>query len=494
MRKENMAMKQAIATIARLSRRHAVGLLALFVALSGSGYGAYAAATKLLPKNSVGSAQVVNGSLQTVDLSKKTVAALRGSRGPQGAQGTAGPTGQHGPKGDPGAQGPKGDPGQPGIQGIQGIQGLQGLPGSAIERPAPGANALTTLDSIGDVGLYTSATIGADGLGLIAYYDNTNDDLKVAHCNDAACTSASKTTLDSAGDVGAYASATIGADGLGLISYKDVSNSDLKVAHCDNAACTSASLSTVDNTPLHELGSYNSVTIGADGLGLISYQDVDQVTTNGALKVAHCNNAACTSAGRSTLDNTGSVGSFTSATLGTDGVGLISYNDFTNHDLKVAHCNNAACTSAGLHTLDAVGDVGWHTSATIGADGRALISYASNSPNSLKVAHCNDVDCISASVATFGYSGHNTSATIGADGLGLISYLGVGGVTIAHCNNVACTGASTSTVDSLLNSGYTSMTIGTDGLGLITYRDGANVDLKVAHCTNTFCVPYFRRR
>jgi hypothetical protein len=43
----------------------------------------------------------------------------------------------------------------------------------------------------------TSVTIGADGLGLISYYDVTNGDLKVAHCSDAACSSAIITTLDS---------------------------------------------------------------------------------------------------------------------------------------------------------------------------------------------------------------------------------------------------------------------------------------------------------
>jgi hypothetical protein len=61
-------------------------------------------------------------------------------------------------------------------------------------------------------------TIGADGLGLISYYDNTNDDLKVAHCSDVACSSATTATLDSIGNVGWYTSVTIGADGLGLIS------------------------------------------------------------------------------------------------------------------------------------------------------------------------------------------------------------------------------------------------------------------------------------
>ena len=41
--------------------------------------------------------------------------------------------------------------------------------------------ALTSLDSVGKVGLYTSVTIGADRLGLISYHDVTNGTLKVAH-------------------------------------------------------------------------------------------------------------------------------------------------------------------------------------------------------------------------------------------------------------------------------------------------------------------------
>jgi hypothetical protein len=37
-------------------------------------------------------------------------------------------------------------------------------------------------------------------------------------------------------------------------------------------------------------------------------------------------------------------------------------------------------------------------------------------------------------------------------------------------------------------------TTGADGLGLISYGDNGNDALKVAHCNNAFCAPYFRRR
>lgn len=101
-------------------RGNLVAYVALLVALSST---SYAAASKLGPRNSVGTAQVVNGSLQKIDLSSKAVAALRGQRG---ARGSTGATGATGPQGLPGPQGLKGDPGVQGAKGDPGVQGPRG--------------------------------------------------------------------------------------------------------------------------------------------------------------------------------------------------------------------------------------------------------------------------------------------------------------------------------------------------------------------------------
>jgi hypothetical protein len=84
----------------RFIRRNGLALIALFVALGGT---SYAAANSLLPRNSVGSPQVVNGSLKTIDLSKKARAALKGNRGLKGATGATGATGAAGAAGAPGS-------------------------------------------------------------------------------------------------------------------------------------------------------------------------------------------------------------------------------------------------------------------------------------------------------------------------------------------------------------------------------------------------------
>ena len=72
---------------------------------------------------------------------------------------------------------------------------------------------------------------------MVSYFDSTNGDLKVARCMDVVCSTATKATVDAAGTAGLYSSATIGADGLGLVAYQDGTNDDLKVAHCSNVFC-----------------------------------------------------------------------------------------------------------------------------------------------------------------------------------------------------------------------------------------------------------------
>ena len=341
----------------------------------------------------------------------------------------------------------------------------------------------TTLDSVNNVGAYTSMAIGVDGLGLISYSDNTFSNLKVAHCSNSACTAATISTLDSPGQVGAHTSIAIGADGLGLISYHDVTNGNLKVAHCVDTVCSTAGIATLDS--VDSVGQYTSIAIGADGLGLISYYD----DTNDDLKVAHCSNLACSTASIATLDSVGNVGRFTSIAIGADGLGLISYNDATEADLKVAHCSNAACSTATTAIVDSAG--GQETAIAIGADGLGLISYLRGG---LSVAHCSDTACSTASTSIIDNTVGTligTAITIGADGLGLISYRGnTIGMAVAHCSNAACSTATTATIDSTGSSGfYPSVARGADGLGLVSYHDAGNGDLRVAHCPNVECRP-----
>ena len=227
----------------------------------------------------------------------------RDRRGPEGPQGETGPQGDPGIEGPlPGSAGPQGDPGPARTTAVMSgptppsrsapMVGPDQLPRRHQRRPEGGAQRrlacssviTATLDSAGNVGAYTSVTVGADGLGLISYRDATNGDLRVAPAQtwpapappppsltapvsrstlhldhsggrrarpdqlllqrrpeggalrNVACSSATTAILDGA-RVGTYSSVTVGADGLGLISYRDDYNGDLEVAHCANVAC-----------------------------------------------------------------------------------------------------------------------------------------------------------------------------------------------------------------------------------------------------------------
>jgi len=135
-----------------------------------------------------------------------------------------------------------------------------------------------------------------------------------------------------------------GHDGRSLISFILAGSSErgLWAAHCNNTACTDTSMAMLAEfgIPSIDQGVRTSMTIGGDHRGVISYYD----PASSDLKVAHCADAACTSATIAVVDHAGTVGRFSSIATGADGFGLIAYHDSTKRDLKVAHCGNAACT------------------------------------------------------------------------------------------------------------------------------------------------------
>jgi hypothetical protein len=415
-----------------------------------------------------------------------------GSEGPQGPAGPAGPQGQQGPRG---LSGSRGATGPAGAQGPAGVQGPVGPPGGfGLLNLGRSALVRKTLAAGGD---YSSVVAGADGLPLVILQDSTNNVLDAVHCADAACASKATTPLAS-GHLYAYPSVTIGSDGLGLVVYVDHSTHNLVTVHCTNVACSTFAAPTTIDPSGHVGDEQTSVTVGADGLGLISYYD----STNGDLDVAHCSNTACSSATANAVDTAGDVGSDSSIAIGADGLGLISYRDATSGHLEVAHCADVACSSVTATTVDNGSGVGADSSLTIGADGLGLVSYFDNGNADLKVAHCSDAACSSATLTTIdspGLVGEYTSATEGADNLAVISYYDHTGtdldLKVAHCSNVACTSATTTTVDSTGDVGWgSSITVGSDGLPFVTYRDISNNAVVSTHCPDAFCVPYFRRR
>ncbi|NDH46443.1 MAG: hypothetical protein EBX99_01075 [Acidimicrobiia bacterium] len=354
------------------------------------------------------------------------------------------------------------------------------------------ASAPNTIDSTGDVGRYTSITIGLDGNPIISYWDLTNGSLKVAACDNPTCTTATVSTIDSVTNNGAGTSIAIGADGNPIISYMDNGNTRLRVAACTNPTCdttiSAATTSTIDS--VSNSVARTSIAIGTDGNPIISYID----NGNTWLRVAACTNPTCdttiSAATTSTIDSVG-VGSFrTSIAIGIDGNPVISYYDATNTNLKVAVCDEPTCSTATKSTIDNGGDVGFSSSIVIGIQGLPVISYYDTTNGDLKVAVCDEPMCSTASKSTIvvssGDVGPDSSIAIGIDGNPIIGYLDFtnGDLKVAVCPNSYCILMplpTLSTVDTTGSVGwFPSIAIGANGVPIISYYDVTNGDLKVA--------------
>jgi hypothetical protein len=119
----------------RLTFANTMSLIAVFIALGGTGYAAVN-----LPRNSVGSRQirnnavtggkVKNGSLEAGDFKAGDLPAGRtGAAGPLGPIGPVGPMGATGATGATGAKGANGTNGADGLDGMDGTPGADGAPG-----------------------------------------------------------------------------------------------------------------------------------------------------------------------------------------------------------------------------------------------------------------------------------------------------------------------------------------------------------------------------
>ena len=260
----------------------------------------------------------------------------------------------------------------------------------------------------------------ATALPIVAYSDTGDTyDLVVAHCDNVQCSSATHTTIDSTMDSTDEKAIVIGSDGLALIAYFDTTSDNLKVAHCQNVTCTSAILSTIDQ--VGDVGRRLAMAIGPDDRGVISYLDAGPSGTGPyEVKVAHCNDVLCNTATTNTVEGVGSASSFeTAITIGSDGLPVVAYNWPGVAQLRIAHCNDATCSSSERNTIAT--DARNSISLVAGSDGLPRVFFRKHtSPTALRMVRCQSIDCFASSetVLDDGMSNiYGTDAVMGPDGL-----------------------------------------------------------------------------
>jgi hypothetical protein len=177
-----------------------------------------------------------------------------------------------------------------------------------------------------DVGEYSSIALDLEGAPYISYYDIGNGDLRFAKWLGEKSASAftwAVETVDSVGDVGKFSSLAIDANGIAHISYYDDSNNHLKYAQQLEAGGWYTE--TVDFTG--DVGRYSSLALDAEGQPHISYYDG---YPNYNLRYAYYDGNQWVLPD-DPVDASGKVGQFTSLELDSNGFPHISYFD---EDLK----------------------------------------------------------------------------------------------------------------------------------------------------------------
>jgi PGF-pre-PGF domain-containing protein len=337
---------------------------------------------------------------------------------------------------------------------------------SAQALPATLGWNITTVDSDGFVGSYSSLALDTLGHPHISYYDYSNTALKYARWNGSGW---SIETVDSVGIVGWYTSLALDTSGYPYIypciSYYDASNGDLKYAWKKGSGWSNE---TVDSDG--DVGSYSSLALDGSGYPHISYYDI---TETPALKYAVWTGSEWSN---ETVDALG-VGEWTSLALDEqDYHPHISYRDVSNGALKYAAWTGSAWS---IETLDNDGDVGYYTSLALDGSGNPHISYFYNSNQALKYAAWNGSAWSNETVDSGGV-GYFTSLALDASGYPHISYYNSSNGSLKYA---AWTGSAWSieTVDSDGNVGwYTSLALDASGDPHISYYDDSNYTLKYA--------------
>jgi len=323
---------------------------------------------------------------------------------------------------------------------------------------------ISTIDTIGSVGLWTSLALDSVNFPHISYQGN--GDLKYAYYDGTKWTIEA---IDTDGFAGDYSSIALDNSGLPHISYYDDSNGYLKYAYKQGASWFIKVVDSEKNS-----GIYTSIALDSENHPHISYL-YSPSQYSGSLKYAYYDG---TKWNISVIDSgSGIVGMYTSIALDSNDNPHISYFDSSNKDLKYAYYDG---TKWNISIVDSTGDVGWFTSIAIDSNDHPHISYYDMTNGDLRYALFNGSSWNKIIVDSSGDQGWFTSLALDSSDYPHISYYDNFGYNLKYAYY---DGGSwhIEPIDIKGDVGYfTSIKLGSSDNPHISYYDATNSDLRYA--------------
>lgn len=358
--------------------------------------------------------------------------------------------------------------------------------------------ATNVLEDGDDVGTGLDMVLDGRGFPVLSYVDKTNGELKMTHCENAACTVRTVATIDAIRTVSGDTSLVLDSSGFPVFSYYDVVNRDLRYIRCTNANCTSTAnakvlLSSGDVGIHSDMFRWNNNgSNGGDNFIIVAYD-----ATKTALVSAICFGLECGGLGTATLDNTASVGRYPSIVplSNTSELPRIAYFDETNGALKISFCSSflddSTCVeSATISVPGAI--VGTFSSISLDSDGNPVVSFYDQTHGDLLLIHCSTENCSDKPVVrtldSVGNIGAGTSLALNSKGNPVVAYYDVTNTALKliTCGDSNCGSGNRITTPESANAvgEFPSIRLTSLATALVSYYDRSNGNLRFTNITN----------
>ncbi len=334
-------------------------------------------------------------------------------------------------------------------------------------------------------------------------------------CDNLACTSFSSTPIDNVTN-GQYISAVNAVrlhNGLRFMVYamNPIGLNIIKVATCNNSACTAPTYATIVSSSSHYF-TQPVVAIGADGNPVIAYFEEEFVggQYTSLIKFVQCTTSTCTTHGPINYVDTTYVSTYyahLSLAVEGNGAPVIAYTfvapNISFANLKLAVCNNPpSCTSWYTKQFDNHWNSGSYPQIAILPSGFPALAHSTwnGALGQLLYIQCSDYLCqnpYNTAVLASGYANNNyrygyISSIVGPDGNFIVAYRNLEAnnqLSVTKCTTPSCSSVTISPIGT--NSGYeTGIAIGFDGNPIITTKSSNLQNYTqpiIIHCPTSDC-------